>query len=283
MSFDSKLQVFKKMDTMSSELQKVRASEEHLRAERRLIFEKLRGASRGPNSDSSDNEHLASIIGEVTALLAAEVVQSESSASLQEATHQKLPEVEPEPFSDTEVPPAEGIKRASQATGSTDGTPATPFPQQDVQVTVTQQAPSIAGAQNPAAGASGEPPSTVVLPALATSALQLSGEPSSPLPTVRDRKNAPRVWAQDADKCSICSSAFNLINRRHHCRNCGINVCQKCSPYRVHLTSPIPRPLKWEHLTSSIPPRLKGIEGPTSHRICMDCHEPSLRASFCLR
>ena len=28
--------------------------------------------------------------------------------------------------------------------------------------------------------------------------------------------------------CQICSKAFNIAKRRHHCRNCGKNICKKC-------------------------------------------------------
>ena len=29
--------------------------------------------------------------------------------------------------------------------------------------------------------------------------------------------------------CQICSKIFNLMRRRHHCRNCGKNICKKCT------------------------------------------------------
>ena len=28
--------------------------------------------------------------------------------------------------------------------------------------------------------------------------------------------------------CQICSRSFNIANRRHHCRNCGKNICKHC-------------------------------------------------------
>ena len=33
----------------------------------------------------------------------------------------------------------------------------------------------------------------------------------------------------DSDSCQLCGNNFNLINRKHHCRNCGKCVCNNCS------------------------------------------------------
>ncbi|EFA79388.1 pleckstrin domain-containing protein [Heterostelium album PN500] len=40
------------------------------------------------------------------------------------------------------------------------------------------------------------------------------------------------VWVPDkeANKCMFCNDHFTVINRRHHCRNCGKVVCGSCSP-----------------------------------------------------
>ncbi|EGW33787.1 uncharacterized protein SPAPADRAFT_54074 [Spathaspora passalidarum NRRL Y-27907] len=39
------------------------------------------------------------------------------------------------------------------------------------------------------------------------------------------------VWQNDNDvsSCFLCSSAYHLFNRRHHCRKCGRVVCGSCS------------------------------------------------------
>mmetsp|Transcript_22572 Transcript_22572/g.40016 ORF Transcript_22572/g.40016 Transcript_22572/m.40016 type:complete len:382 (-) Transcript_22572:137-1282(-) len=41
-----------------------------------------------------------------------------------------------------------------------------------------------------------------------------------------------RMWDKDEDhlQCWHCASAFSLINRRHHCRNCGHIFCFECCP-----------------------------------------------------
>eukprot|EP01130_Rhizamoeba_saxonica_P000319 TRINITY_DN10297_c0_g1_i1.p1 TRINITY_DN10297_c0_g1~~TRINITY_DN10297_c0_g1_i1.p1 ORF type:complete len:1012 (-),score=266.53 TRINITY_DN10297_c0_g1_i1:14-2650(-) len=51
------------------------------------------------------------------------------------------------------------------------------------------------------------------------------------------------VWAQDGKNCMHCNTAFTTLKRRHHCRNCGDLVCDKCSPksaivYQVSRTKP---------------------------------------------
>jgi FYVE/RhoGEF/PH domain-containing protein 5/6 len=45
------------------------------------------------------------------------------------------------------------------------------------------------------------------------------------------------VWASDksSNQCTICLSDFSLLNRRHHCRKCGILVCGDCSKGRIKI------------------------------------------------
>jgi hypothetical protein len=49
--------------------------------------------------------------------------------------------------------------------------------------------------------------------------------------------SAPAQWQPDeaADTCQICHTGFDMLIRRHHCRNCGILVCDACSPFRMPL------------------------------------------------
>lgn len=50
------------------------------------------------------------------------------------------------------------------------------------------------------------------------------------------RKN---VWELDtaAKTCRVCVRKFGFLSRRHHCRKCGLVVCDKCSPWKVFLNS----------------------------------------------
>ncbi|KAF2076930.1 hypothetical protein CYY_001768 [Polysphondylium violaceum] len=52
-----------------------------------------------------------------------------------------------------------------------------------------------------------------------------------------DTNEAP-IWVPDreATKCqSICNQSFTILNRRHHCRNCGKVVCGSCSNQKLVL------------------------------------------------
>lgn len=55
------------------------------------------------------------------------------------------------------------------------------------------------------------------------------------------------VWVPDTEAklCMCCgTSQFNLINRRHHCRNCGKVVCGPCSNKKFLLPSQSTRALR---------------------------------------
>merc|ERR1712000_336932 len=47
--------------------------------------------------------------------------------------------------------------------------------------------------------------------------------------------NKRPVWIPDeqALQCKKCNSTFNLIRRKHHCRNCGDVFCGSCSTKSV--------------------------------------------------
>lgn len=50
---------------------------------------------------------------------------------------------------------------------------------------------------------------------------------------------------KDADTCMRCKSAkFTVVNRRHHCRNCGYVICGDCSKNRFLLLSQSDDPLR---------------------------------------
>lgn len=47
----------------------------------------------------------------------------------------------------------------------------------------------------------------------------------------------PFMWESDNDakECRRCARRFGLLVRRHHCRRCGLIVCDKCSASRTYL------------------------------------------------
>jgi pimeloyl-ACP methyl ester carboxylesterase len=59
--------------------------------------------------------------------------------------------------------------------------------------------------------------------------------------TVSDRRDsmASGVWKSDSSSssCDICQTDFTLMNRRHHCRNCGSLVCHSCSKRKLVLVA----------------------------------------------
>lgn len=49
--------------------------------------------------------------------------------------------------------------------------------------------------------------------------------------------NNQQKWEADSDapNCNNCKVKFSLFNRRHHCRQCGLVFCAKCSNYQYTL------------------------------------------------
>lgn len=59
--------------------------------------------------------------------------------------------------------------------------------------------------------------------------------------------NDSPVWVPDSEAtlCMHCKkSQFTLINRRHHCRKCGIVVCKDCSSNKWLLPQQASKPLR---------------------------------------
>ena len=52
-----------------------------------------------------------------------------------------------------------------------------------------------------------------------------------------DKSSTAALWQQDRDSkaCLKCGDKFTFTRRRHHCRNCGLLVCGKCSQGRIIL------------------------------------------------
>lgn len=73
-----------------------------------------------------------------------------------------------------------------------------------------------------------------------TMALDLDfGSPAASPNLTLGQESGPRAynWEPDVNvkECRRCARRFGLINRRHHCRRCGLVVCDKCSSSRTYL------------------------------------------------
>jgi FYVE/RhoGEF/PH domain-containing protein 5/6 len=66
----------------------------------------------------------------------------------------------------------------------------------------------------------------------AAKSLQTSNKSKGGVPGTIDVAPA---WVPDsmAPQCKICSNEFGLVTRRHHCRHCGLVVCDDCSKGRI--------------------------------------------------
>lgn len=43
------------------------------------------------------------------------------------------------------------------------------------------------------------------------------------------RNFAPPVWQKEGERCRLCRRGFAMLRRVHHCRNCGLCICDDCS------------------------------------------------------
>lgn len=225
---------------MSVELQQVRQSQEELRAERRMIFDKLREMSKCFGDLGRDDARLAGVLSEMAALVDGEGMPS-------------------------------GGGRASTSSSTVSNAPPCRTPLGEAADEDDQQAPQQEGEGRGAACSLALTPEEekheLVDTAVGTS--DVPGSPCSTMPPSTPRCTSPetsrgapakaRSWLRDSQHCAVCLKRFSVLKRRHHCRSCGRNVCGECSPYRVALLSPLPHPVK-------------GASGP--HRVCVDCHEP---------
>lgn len=50
----------------------------------------------------------------------------------------------------------------------------------------------------------------------------------------------PAEWQADdrCYACVLCQQDFSFITRKHHCRSCGVVVCDECSQHREYLSQP---------------------------------------------
>lgn len=231
---------------MAAELQKVRHNQEQLRTERRQIFDKLREVSKGFNELVEGDARLVSIMDEMAALVERggqlfEDLRGGGAPSTAGCT----------------MPPCRLGSASTERVGSA------------IEVVgLPESVETLAGGSGGACHMPGEQDplpgdgdvSTTECPN--TPRTHLPDSPrSTQLGTPRglDKLAKPRSWDGNSQWCGICAKVFGLVVRRHHCRSCGRNVCDRCSPYRVCLVAPLPHPVK-------------GVTGP--HRVCLDCHEP---------
>lgn len=94
-------------------------------------------------------------------------------------------------------------------------------------------------------------------------------------------------WQPDSavDSCFICTSQYNFLNRRHHCRKCGRVVCASCSGQKI-------RYLLKSYVINAHGPALRSLHKRT-YRTCDECvaeiriignslsHSPFLDDSSC--
>ncbi|GAA5980401.1 hypothetical protein JCM10908_001642 [Rhodotorula pacifica] len=80
------------------------------------------------------------------------------------------------------------------------------------------------------------------------------------------------LWEPDhaTNACRRCDKHFSLLNRRHHCRRCGLVVCASCSPHMDQLD---PRQVAVEpgSVTDDSPWLLDSPFG-YRYRTCNECH-----------
>ncbi|GMH55437.1 hypothetical protein TL16_g01907 [Triparma laevis f. inornata] len=70
--------------------------------------------------------------------------------------------------------------------------------------------------------------------------------------------NLNAIWVPDkfTSTCMRCTSKFSFTHRKHHCRICGLVVCQNCTPTNI----PLPSWFKVDGL----------------HRVCLHCVDATL-------
>lgn len=236
MSFDSKLQIFQRMDQMSTELAALRASECRLRDERRSIYSRLMDFllmfRRNKGSDDVEKE-LQKLVSDMAARQedtgeqATPVLISIATPRAPAKTHRARS------FdSDASLDDALPLSRSAFRGNSDVDT--------DSDLARVQLFSGTSKLTSCANSAVCQEPRAI-------------GVPPPP--------SRQRCWEQDASRCEVCRTAFRPYRRRHHCRVCGVNVCQRCSPFRMMLPNPIRRPAQTQNMPLEI-----------AHRVCQGCY-----------
>jgi len=289
---------------MSAELQKVRGSEEQLRAERRVIYDRLREVSKSLNTNGHQDPRLTRIIDDMAVLLTdgggaqhgnpgdssgadpvpcfdhtptrakiGSTASSSSASSTVGSIPVKYPEVRNTSCSGSatssqehcgsthEADEASGAGRPRRASSprSARANHVKGVLAETVSSSAVRPTDDVPVAASPVGGGSFRRARTVEPAGDRQLHSQAHAAERSSSVSMRRQTSQASAWTDNARSCTICAVVFGLITRRHHCRSCGRNVCNLCSPYRVQLVSPLPHPVK-------------GTEG--AHRVCLDCHHP---------
>ncbi|XP_046580806.1 pleckstrin homology domain-containing family F member 2-like isoform X1 [Haliotis rubra] len=92
--------------------------------------------------------------------------------------------------------------------------------------------------------------------------------------TQTSKEDSP-VWVPDSEArtCMHCrKSEFSIVNRRHHCRKCGILVCNACSNKRLMMPQQSSKPLRvcltcYHKLSNSAEGRNSSVAVPDQARL----------------
>ncbi|KAI7861555.1 FYVE zinc finger-domain-containing protein [Spinellus fusiger] len=78
----------------------------------------------------------------------------------------------------------------------------------------------------------------------------------------------PFTWESDmeAKECRRCTRRFGFLVRRHHCRRCGLIVCDRCSQSRAYLS---PHQILQDPL---LPAESLQVLASQHHRVCDKCY-----------
>ena len=90
----------------------------------------------------------------------------------------------------------------------------------------------------------------------------------------RDLRRTPtgEHWIEDEDRthCAGCRLKFNMMRRRHHCRNCGEIFCNNCAPAKMHpnQSSPVRMCKTCSMIGIRTPPAMAGFMRTFSGLFC---------------
>tara|TARA_B110000208_G_scaffold189674_2_gene251757 strand:- start:480 stop:2723 length:2244 start_codon:yes stop_codon:yes gene_type:complete len=79
-------------------------------------------------------------------------------------------------------------------------------------------------------------------------------------------------WINDTDvtKCYNCKQQFTIMNRKHHCRNCGNIFCHKCSDYYINIPDNIKSSENNNYLDYKV--YINYVTNNTQKKVCKICY-----------